>query len=83
MCEKILWRTIKVNDNAMKFYVQGGGIPLEMSKSIMGAALDGGCPREGEGEGDDRGARQEGGSGEDPAVQGNKEDRVATDEVTS
>ena len=61
MCEKVLGRSLKANDNAMKFCVHGGSIPLEMAKSILGAAGTLGQAGEEE-EADDDGV-QEGGGG--------------------
>ena len=39
MCEKVLGRTLKANDNVMKFCVHGGSIPMDMAKRILGATM--------------------------------------------
>lgn len=39
MCEKVLGRALKANDNVMKFCVHGGSIPMDMAKRILGATM--------------------------------------------
>ena len=39
MCEKVLGRTLKANDNVMKFCVHGGSIPMDMAKRILGTTM--------------------------------------------
>ena len=39
MCEKVLGRALKANDNVMKSCVHGGSIPMDMAKRILGATM--------------------------------------------